>query len=117
MCRCRLERWTSTSACTPGERSGEPLPAHALPLSGTQSTWGESWRVQIYYNGNRVHQSVVSSRSAVARTDGTRVPYGIDSSTSSKRKFRFHRWLANFVLDHYAWRHRCRGLFQMPIAA
>jgi hypothetical protein len=21
------------------------------------------------------------------------------------------------ILDHYAWRHHCRGLFQMPIAA
>jgi hypothetical protein len=21
------------------------------------------------------------------------------------------------VFDHYAWRHHCRGLFQMPIAA
>jgi hypothetical protein len=24
---------------------------------------------------------------------------------------------AHAVLDHYAWRHHCRGLFQMPIAA
>jgi hypothetical protein len=23
---------------------------------------------------------------------------------------------AHAVLDHYAWRHHCRGLFQMPIA-
>jgi hypothetical protein len=24
---------------------------------------------------------------------------------------------AHAVLDHYAWRYHCRGLFQMPIAA
>jgi hypothetical protein len=24
---------------------------------------------------------------------------------------------ADAILDHYAWRHHCRGLFQMPIAA
>jgi hypothetical protein len=24
---------------------------------------------------------------------------------------------AHAALDHYAWRHHCRGLFQMPIAA
>ena len=24
---------------------------------------------------------------------------------------------AHAVLDHYAWRHHCRDLFQMPIAA
>jgi hypothetical protein len=24
---------------------------------------------------------------------------------------------AHAILDHYAWRHHCRGLFQMPIAA
>jgi len=48
-----------------------------------------------YYNENRVHQSLSGS------TPGER------SGEPSP---------AHAVL-HYAWRHHCRGLFQMPIAA
>ena len=49
-----------------------------------------------YYNENRVHQSLNGS------TPGERS--GQPPPTHA-------------VLDHYAWRHHCRGLFQMPIAA
>jgi Integrase core domain len=49
-----------------------------------------------YYNDNRVHQSLNG------RTPGERS--GQPPPTHA-------------VLDRYAWRHHCRGLFQMPIAA
>jgi hypothetical protein len=49
-----------------------------------------------YYNENRVHQSL--SGSTPGERSGQPPP-------------------AHAVLDHYAWRHHCRGLFQMPIAA
>jgi putative transposase len=49
-----------------------------------------------YYNDNRVHQSL-SGRTPEERS-GEPPP-------------------AHAVLDHYAWRQHCRGLFQMPIAA
>src|SRR5262245_48485254 len=49
-----------------------------------------------YYNEHRVHQSL-NGRTPGERS-GQRPP-------------------AHAVLDHYAWRHHCRGLFQMPIAA
>ena len=49
-----------------------------------------------YYNENRVHQSL-SGRTPGERS-GQPPP-------------------AHAVLDHYAWRYHCRGLFQMPIAA
>jgi transposase InsO family protein len=49
-----------------------------------------------YYNANRVHQSL--NGSTPGERSGTPPP-------------------AHAVLDHYAWRHHCRGLFQMPIAA
>jgi putative transposase len=55
--------------------------------------WNE---FRIYYNGNRVHQSLGGS------TPGER-----SGETPP----------AHAVLDHYAWRYHCRGLFQMPIAA
>ena len=51
---------------------------------------------RIYYNGNRVHQSLSG-----------RTPEEISGEPPP----------AHAVLDHYAWRHHCRGLFQMPIAA
>ena len=51
---------------------------------------------RIYYNENRVHQSL--SGSTPGERSGKPPP-------------------AHAVLDHYAWRHHCRGLFQMPIAA
>jgi putative transposase len=51
---------------------------------------------RIYYNENRVHQSL-----------GGRTP--------EERSGQPPPTVA--VLDHYAWRHHCRGLFQMPIAA
>jgi hypothetical protein len=51
---------------------------------------------RIYYNENRVHQSLNG------RTPGERS--GEPPPTHA-------------VLDHYAWRHHCRGLFKMPIAA
>ena len=51
---------------------------------------------RIYYNENRVHQSL--SGSTPRERSGEPPP-------------------AHAVLDHYAWRHHCRGLFQMPIAA
>jgi putative transposase len=51
---------------------------------------------RIYYNENRVHQSL-SGRTPVERS-GEPPP-------------------ARAVLDHYVWRHHCRGLFQMPSAA
>ena len=51
---------------------------------------------RIYYNENRVHQSL--SGSTPGERSGQPPP-------------------AHAVLDHYAWRHHCRGLFQMPIAA
>src|SRR5215470_15778835 len=51
---------------------------------------------RIYYNEHRVHQSLSGS------TPGER------SGEPSP---------AYAVLDHYAWRHHCRGLFQLPIAA
>jgi transposase InsO family protein len=49
-----------------------------------------------YYNENRVHQSL--SGSTPGERSGQPPP-------------------AHAVLDHYAWRYHCRGLFQMPIAA
>jgi len=49
-----------------------------------------------YYNDNRVHQSL--SGSTPGERSGKSPP-------------------APAVLDHYAWRYHCRGLFQMPIAA
>ena len=49
-----------------------------------------------YYNKHRVHQSLNG------RTPGER------SGQPPP---------AHAVLDHYAWRHHCGGLFQMPIAA
>ena len=51
---------------------------------------------RIYYNENRVHQS-------------------LSGSTPGERSGELPPALA--VLDHYAWRYHCRGLFQMPIAA
>jgi hypothetical protein len=51
---------------------------------------------RIYYNGNRVHQSLGGS--TPGERPGEPPP-------------------ARAVLDHYAWRYHCRGLFQMPIAA
>ena len=51
---------------------------------------------RIYYNGHRIHQSL-SGRTPEERS-GQPPP-------------------AHAVLDQYAWRHHCRGLFQMPIAA
>jgi putative transposase len=51
---------------------------------------------RIYYNENRVHQSL--SGSTPGERSGEPPP-------------------AHAVLDHYAWRYHCRGLFQMPIAA
>ena len=51
---------------------------------------------RIYYNENRVHQSL--SGSTPGERSGKPPP-------------------AHAVLDHYAWRYHCRGLFQMPIAA
>ena len=51
---------------------------------------------RIYYNENRVHQSL--SGSTPGERSGEPPP-------------------THAVLDHYAWRHHCRGLFQMPIAA
>jgi putative transposase len=51
---------------------------------------------RIYYNGNRVHQSLSGS------TPGERS--GIPPPTHA-------------ALDHFVWWHHCRGLFQMPIAA
>src|SRR6266851_5460052 len=52
--------------------------------------------VRIYYNENRVHQS-------------------LSGSTPGERSCELPP--AHAVLDHYAWRYHCRGLFQMPIAA
>jgi hypothetical protein len=49
-----------------------------------------------YYNEHRVHQSLCG------RTPGERS--GQPPPTRA-------------VLDHYEWRHHCRGLFEMPIAA
>ena len=51
---------------------------------------------RIYYNENRVHQSL--SGSTPGERSGEPPP-------------------AHAVFDQYAWRHHCRGLFQMPIAA
>src|SRR3979409_21920 len=51
---------------------------------------------RIYYNENRVHQSL--SGHTPGERSGKPLP-------------------AHAVLDHYAWRYHCRGLFQMPIAA
>src|SRR5271166_3184850 len=50
---------------------------------------------RIYYNENRVHQSLGGS--TPGERSGEPPP-------------------VHAVLDHYAWRHHCRGLFQMPIA-
>jgi putative transposase len=49
-----------------------------------------------YYNEHRVHQSL-----------GGRTPREMSGKPPPVQA----------VLDHYAWRHHCRGLFQMPIAA
>jgi putative transposase len=49
-----------------------------------------------YYNEHRVHQSL--NGSTPGERSGQPPP-------------------ARAILDHYAWRHHCRGLFQMPIAA
>jgi Integrase core domain len=62
-------------------------------ISAMQSIWSES---RIYYNKNRVHQSLSGS------TPGERSCKPLP---------------AHAVLDHYAWRYHCGGLFQMPIAA
>jgi putative transposase len=51
---------------------------------------------RVYYNEHRVHQSLNG------RTPGER------SGQPPP---------AHAVLDHYAWRHHCRGLFHMPVAA
>jgi putative transposase len=51
---------------------------------------------RIYYNENRVHQSL--SGSTPGEISGKPPP-------------------THAVLDHYAWQHHCRSLFQMPIAA
>jgi putative transposase len=51
---------------------------------------------RIYYNENRVYQALYGS------TPGER--FGKPPPVHA-------------VLDHYAWRRHCRGLFQMPIAA
>jgi putative transposase len=51
---------------------------------------------KLYYNENRVHQSLGGS--TPGERSGQPPP-------------------APAALDHYAWRHYCRGLFQMPIAA
>jgi putative transposase len=51
---------------------------------------------KLYYNENRVHQSL-----------GGRTPEEQSGQPPP----------ATATLDHYAWRHHCRGLFQMPIAA
>jgi Integrase core domain len=51
---------------------------------------------RVYYNENRVHQSL--SGCTPGERSGEPLP-------------------ARAVLDRYAWRHHCRGLFQMPIAA
>ena len=50
---------------------------------------------RIYYNDDRVHQSLGGS------------PPGEQSGQPPS---------APTVLDHYAWHHHCRGLIQMPIA-
>ncbi len=51
---------------------------------------------RIYYNESRVHQSL--SGSTPGERSGESPP-------------------GHAVLDHYAWRYHCRGLFQMPITA
>jgi hypothetical protein len=51
---------------------------------------------RIYYSESRVHQSLSGS-----------IPGEIFGKPPS----------AHAVHDHYAWQHRCRGLFQTPIAA
>ena len=51
---------------------------------------------KIYYNESRVHQSL--SGCTPKERSGGPAP-------------------AHAVLDHYAWRQHCRGLFQMPVAA
>jgi putative transposase len=51
---------------------------------------------RIYCNESHVHQSL--SGSTPGERSGKPPP-------------------APAVLDHYAWKHHCRGLFQMPIAA
>ena len=51
---------------------------------------------KIYYNENRVHQSL--NGSTPTERSGAPAP-------------------DHAILDHYAWRPHCRGLFQMPIAA
>ena len=51
---------------------------------------------KIYYNENRVHQSL--NGSTPRERSGAPAP-------------------AHAILEHYAWRPHCRGLFQMPIAA
>ena len=51
---------------------------------------------RIYYNEYRVHQSLGGG--TPGERSGGPPP-------------------VHAVLDHYAWRHHCRGLFQMPIAA
>jgi putative transposase len=64
--------------------------------------WNESDRerkleeFRIYYNENRVHQSL--SGSTPGERSGKPPP-------------------AHAVLDQYAWQPHCRGLFQMPMAA
>jgi putative transposase len=49
-----------------------------------------------YYNDHRVHQSLCGH--TPGERSGQPPP-------------------AHAVLDHFAWRSHCRGLFQMPIAA
>src|SRR5712671_7312006 len=58
--------------------------------------WRKMEAFRNYYNENRVHQSL--SGSTPGERSGQPPP-------------------AHAVLDHYAWRYHCRGLFQMPIAA
>jgi hypothetical protein len=58
--------------------------------------WRKLEEFRNYYNENRVHQSL-SGRTPGERS-GQLPP-------------------AHAALDHYAWRHHCHGLFQMPTVA
>jgi hypothetical protein len=72
-------------------------PVHGEFVNPNAVDLGESWKSSGFITKkNRVHQSL--SGSTPGERSGQPPP-------------------APPVLDHYAWQHHCRGLFQMPIAA
>jgi len=98
-----VERFSSSSELG-GKRWAE-LPLQALELGRYELDHVLIWNAvdlgrkleefRNYYNNNRVHQSLGGG--TPGERSGQPPP-------------------AHAALDHYAWRHHCHGLFQMPTA-